>query len=237
MFSEIAIAGNRVIKNRVEAVVTQPLLDQVQDEFKNNLATSIGYPTSSNVYQFRTPIKLDNIISSPGYQWSISESDFFLSYKNALVSSVSDYLNVNLKVTDSWVLLQTNDKWIHNPIHQHLTASWIGVLYLKTNVGDSIKFVDDAGNEEDLEVSTGDFVLFPATAKHKPNSNCGDENRISLNMELLSYDLNESSDSERRLSICNTCENLNVLKMCNKCMCFMPLKTKLKNAVCPIALW
>ncbi len=43
---------------------------------------------------------------------------------------------------------------------------------------------------------------------------------------------------ESRLEICNTCEwfNRRMVK-CNKCGCFMKLKTTLKQATCPIGKW
>jgi hypothetical protein len=41
-----------------------------------------------------------------------------------------------------------------------------------------------------------------------------------------------------RLEICMSCEFLNkTLVKCNKCGCFMKLKTTLKNAGCPIGKW
>lgn len=39
-----------------------------------------------------------------------------------------------------------------------------------------------------------------------------------------------------RLSICNGCEFLK-LKICKQCGCFMPAKTKLAKAECPIGKW
>jgi hypothetical protein len=41
-----------------------------------------------------------------------------------------------------------------------------------------------------------------------------------------------------RMDICNGCEFLvKLTSQCKKCGCFMPLKTKLENAVCPIGKW
>jgi hypothetical protein len=42
---------------------------------------------------------------------------------------------------------------------------------------------------------------------------------------------------ERRYSICKECPHLMLTKQCSKCGCFMPAKTKLKHAVCPIEKW
>ena len=41
-----------------------------------------------------------------------------------------------------------------------------------------------------------------------------------------------------RLDLCMSCEHLNKrLVKCNKCGCFMKLKTTLKQAKCPIGKW
>ena len=43
--------------------------------------------------------------------------------------------------------------------------------------------------------------------------------------------------SHTRYAICNDCPKLMVTKQCSECLCFMPAKTKLKNAVCPLGKW
>jgi len=42
--------------------------------------------------------------------------------------------------------------------------------------------------------------------------------------------------SEARKSICNECEN-KVGIMCGKCMCAIPLKTKVLSTFCPAEKW
>ena len=43
---------------------------------------------------------------------------------------------------------------------------------------------------------------------------------------------------KERLSTCNNCEHYNsFFKQCKICKCFMPLKTMLVNANCPINKW
>ena len=42
----------------------------------------------------------------------------------------------------------------------------------------------------------------------------------------------------KRMDICNKCEFLfTPTKQCMKCGCFMEVKTKLKDAYCPIEKW
>ena len=41
-----------------------------------------------------------------------------------------------------------------------------------------------------------------------------------------------------RMTICRSCDRLRKdLPLCKECGCFMPLKTSLKNAVCPLGKW
>ena len=56
-----------------------------------------------------------------------------------------------------------------------------------------------------------------------------------LNMHNYLKDENVSSE---RMSICEQCEFLiKITKQCRKCGCMMSLKTKLKDASCPIGKW
>ena len=50
------------------------------------------------------------------------------------------------------------------------------------------------------------------------------------------YTDRETSDA--RYEICKTCPELfDLTKQCKKCGCFMALKTKMKEATCPIGKW
>lgn len=45
-------------------------------------------------------------------------------------------------------------------------------------------------------------------------------------------------EAERRLSICAECpELIKATSQCKQCGCFMKLKTKLKEATCPLNKW
>lgn len=44
-------------------------------------------------------------------------------------------------------------------------------------------------------------------------------------------------DQEYRYSICKECPHLTAAKTCTRCGCFMPAKTKLLHAECPIKKW
>lgn len=47
----------------------------------------------------------------------------------------------------------------------------------------------------------------------------------------------EEEKQNERYAICEGCEHLTVAKTCTKCGCFMPAKTKLLNATCPLQKW
>lgn len=44
--------------------------------------------------------------------------------------------------------------------------------------------------------------------------------------------------AQKRMEVCSTCEHLiQLTKQCKKCGCFMPMKTKLEEATCPVGKW
>jgi len=48
----------------------------------------------------------------------------------------------------------------------------------------------------------------------------------------------DKETSESRFEICKLCpELISLTKQCKKCGCFMALKTKMKEASCPIGKW
>lgn len=62
--------------------------------------------------------------------------------------------------------------------------------------------------------------------------------------KVTPFDLLDSSNytdratREARYNICKSCDRLmNLTKQCKECFCFMPAKTWLKDAVCPLGKW
>lgn len=45
------------------------------------------------------------------------------------------------------------------------------------------------------------------------------------------------SQHDHRMSICNACDRISLLKFCKECHCFMPVKTYLSFAKCPLGKW
>jgi len=58
--------------------------------------------------------------------------------------------------------------------------------------------------------------------------------------DYLNPDIERASSelADERMSICLSCpELIQLTKQCKKCACFMNLKTKIKDAKCPISKW
>jgi hypothetical protein len=237
MLTELNIVGNKVLKYKIPTELVDALSMESIGEWQKNIQSSTGYPETSPVYLFRTPISLTNPQNGPGYQWSIQDTESVKQFKDIVLETISNQFEHEYRIHDIWYLLQTNDSWINNPIHQHLTSEWIAVAYIKVD-GDGIEFQDDGGNTEVYYPEVGEVLMFPATAKHRPIPNTGPEYRISLNVELNTQkDIQETEGQKTRMEICNACEELSSLKMCSQCKCFMPFKTKLSSAVCPLNKW
>lgn len=49
--------------------------------------------------------------------------------------------------------------------------------------------------------------------------------------------IRQQSVIDKRIEICSGCEFFLPTKQCDKCKCFMPFKTTLSNAECPIGKW
>lgn len=67
------------------------------------------------------------------------------------------------------------------------------------------------------------------------DSNMNTEWNIKDNIR---FDLKATSDvHDYRIEICKSCDELNSVKFCQQCGCFMPLKTWLKSSSCPLKKW
>lgn len=58
--------------------------------------------------------------------------------------------------------------------------------------------------------------------------------------DLLNKEVEQATEEvvQKRLEICNSCPKLvQLTKQCKLCGCVMPLKAKLKQAVCPANKW
>ena len=227
---EINLANNKIYKGNVYSSEMSYIKEKIIRFFENN---------RHEQKYFRTPYNVNSPLSGPGYQFF--PSDLGNEYKvlsKIICDRMSQIVDKQIFILDSWVLLQSNENWIDNQPHEHLTSDWIGVLYLQTNESDSITFLDDAGNEETLEVSDNLLLLFPNYVKHKPNRTTESKYRISFNFDLVyEYTEEEIVTNQTRIAICETCEEYNEFKFCNQCKCFMPLKARIPFTTCPLGKW
>ena len=218
---ELNIASYRVLKFRLDDSNVNKEISVVTEKFSSIEPGSGNFrtePESGRGYQF--PIEHDNGISE------------------AVLSMAQEAFDSSFSTEDCWALYQTNDSSIDTPYHTHMTAGWCAVAYLQTNEGDSISFRDDGGNEESLAVTSGDLLLFPFFAEHKPNQNAGENTRISLNFDLVYNEIQEEDlNAISRIDICKDCERFTSLSMCQECNCFMPLKVRIGSASCPLGKW
>ena len=85
--------------------------------------------------------------------------------------------------------------------HNHISTSTInGVYYLDVGEGDSISFIDDESDKEEVYyVSTGELLIFANHLVHKPNRPTHDGIRYSLNMEIMTDESAEEIFSRDRL--------------------------------------
>lgn len=49
--------------------------------------------------------------------------------------------------------------------------------------------------------------------------------------------LADQETAVKRITICNTCDQLTSLRNCRKCGCFVDAKTKLLDTSCPLNKW
>jgi hypothetical protein len=238
MLQELNIVNNKVLKGKIDLDLALKLAEQAEQAYENAKQRSAGYPETSKVYLFRTPLSLDNPQSGPGYQYQVPETDEYNQYLTIAKEEVANFLGEEFDAADKWFLLQNNESWIDNPVHQHLTSIWTVVCYVKLNKGDGIEFSDDAGNTEVLYPEVGDFYVFPSSAKHRPIKTTANGNRISLNMEFGKLrNPTLTVPEQTRMDICNSCDRLNSMKICKECLCFMPFKVKIPIVSCPIGKW
>jgi hypothetical protein len=236
MFNELIIAGNRVLEMRIDQSLVDQIAAHAEQEYKKNLELSQGYPDDSDVYLFKSPASLTDPQPGPGYQWFPVDSVDVEEFKNTMLAAMQAQFQAEYKISECWFLLQTNEAWIDNPVHQHLTADWVAVAYIKVDK-DSIEFRDDGGNTEVYTPTAGTVLVFPATVKHRPMPNTSSSHRISINLELNAEAEPETDLQKSRMTICNGCDKLNSLKFCGECKCFMPFKTRLIGSSCPLQKW
>lgn len=138
---------------------------------------------SSDANQFKSPSNLDNPETGTGYQYVPRSNETINEFKTYATNLLNTYLDKTLYITDMWYLYQTNDSWIDNPKHTHMTANWVCVTYLDVKENDNIQFYDEDNIMEEYKPSFGEIIFFPGDTYHKPGPNQG-RKRLTINLEF-----------------------------------------------------
>jgi hypothetical protein len=230
---ELQIANNRVFSHIIDQdeIYAYELRTEGYKEFKRLYDLS-----SDETNMFKTPVNFSSPDAGPGYQYNVTCQSGFKEYITGLINGQFDS---ELEIKESWFLHQTDDEWIDNPVHMHMTASWIAVVYLDVKEGDAVEFYDDAGNMESYEPQFGEILFFPGSALHKPAPNVSAK-RLTFNIEFgrREYTQEEKDTIESRFSTCKSCDKFDSdSSNCSECGCFIPMKIGMLNEKCPIDKW
>lgn len=194
------------------------------------------YSKSKENNLFKTPANFLEPSSGPGYQFvAFLDTD----YKEYICNLINSKVDSELEIKESWYLYQTNDAWVNNPVHTHMTADWIAVTYLDVKPGDAIEFHDKNNNVETYEPKFGEILFFPGSTMHKPAPNIS-QKRLSLNIELGRKIISEQERSItiHRVSTCKGCDKFNeVTSFCTEDNSYIPVKVTQMTSSCPINKW
>lgn len=186
---KVMLANNEVYIGRINNTLCSALAKEAEDELEGIKGLSMSYNKEENsgVYLLRSPLNLENPNTGPGYQWMSQTSETNKEIKKHILQKCGELFEKEFHISDSWFLLQTEEEWIDNPFHQHLTSDKQAVVYIQTNEDDYVEFKDknDESVVERYKVSDGMLVVFESDAWHRPYKNSGSKNRISFNNELI----------------------------------------------------
>lgn len=118
----------------------------------------------------------DKSIFGPGYQFWQSYNKLNKLLEEKYKFYLSNKIDIDTLSVKNWLLIQTDESWINNDIHDHVSnfaepARKVIVTYLNCNYNDSILFYGrdpKKFQEYELPVSTGDVLLFDADLRHRP---------------------------------------------------------------------
>jgi len=177
--NELTIANQRILSHTIseDSLLAHKLRVDGYELF------DYYYEKSSEANHFKTPTNFENPEEGPGYQYVPRSKEIIEEVKTYTTNLINNYLDKSFYVGDIWYLHQTNDTWINNPKHTHMTAHWVCVLYLDVKENDTIEFYDGDTMEE-YNPSFGEIIFFPGNTYHKPGPNQGNK-RLTLNLEFV----------------------------------------------------
>ena len=186
---KFSVANNEIFVGHLDLELVSMAAKEAEEQWDRFKFLSMNYNREENigVYLFRSPQNLENPDGGTGYQWKIESSEANKEIRSQALEFANQAYDSSFVFADSWFLLQTNDSWIDNPLHQHMTSDKQVVVYLQTNEEDYVEFGDFSNPSvvERLKVSDGMVVIFDGDAWHRPVPNSGNRNRISLNNGLI----------------------------------------------------
>lgn len=169
-------------------------------KLEKTLVTNIGNSRTKETFVLNNPA-MANI-----KKWINNQIDLYIAQANPI-----DKSKTNIYITQSWINFSKPGEWHHS--HYHRNAFISGVFYIDANIDKdkitfkspfepSIAYTPTSLNtyntdEANVQVQTGDLVLFPARMHHMVGVNERNQTRISLSFNTF---LRGELDSTERLT-------------------------------------
>lgn len=149
----------------------------------------------------------------------------------------SDLSNIPESLSESFLLISKNNEDILKlKINQGITLVSIDD-YLGVKVDLDINDFEEGQYHWQIKIIKDNVIILKDNgtieAVGKPT-----KTKIARPWDFLNPNTEyvDSKVSEERMKICNSCDML-VKGLCKSCGCFMPLKTKISHASCPLGKW
>jgi len=167
--------------------------------FKTKLNRDFTEKEINFILENENKVQINNYNTKVSTNKNILDSEELKDIKNEISNSLDNYKNIvlntdnklELYITQSWISYM-KDNYFHNQ-HNHLNSFVSGVLYIQAQ--DNIMFLTDKNNFFELKVKqfnnfnsqsfnmnvqTGDIILFPSHLTHLVPHKINKNKRISL---------------------------------------------------------
>jgi len=167
--------------------------------FKTKLNRGFTEKEMNFILENENKVQINNYNTKVSANKNILNSEEFNDLKNEINNALNNYKNIvlntdnqlELYITQSWISYM-KDNYFHNQ-HNHLNSFVSGVLYIQAK--DNIMFLTDKNNFFELKVKqfndfnsqsfnmnveTGDLILFPSHLIHLVPHKINKNKRISL---------------------------------------------------------
>ena len=106
-------------------------------------------------------------------------------------------------------------------------------LKQSNNLGDVVDQYNDSQKYKDISDFVARLIVGAFTRLRSPKPADGADTQRSHSLGIFA----DNSLSESRYAICSECDRLKPTKFCGCCGCYMPAKTKIASASCPLGKW